>query len=101
MIGWMLAVVFTAGLVLLPDSARAAAQDFEQDFKRCLAELGHEARARGLATAIVAEVLAGIEYQPRVIELDRAQPEFTQTFAAYLRSRVTQDRVRRGRELLT
>lgn len=93
----MLAVLLAAGLVVLPESARATAKDFQT----CLAQLGHEARARGLAGEVVDEVLGGLEYQARVIELDRAQPEFSQTFAAYLRSRVTEDRVRRGRELLT
>jgi membrane-bound lytic murein transglycosylase B len=36
---------------------------------------------------------------PRVIELDRKQPEFTQTFWRYLDARVTEDRVERGRML--
>jgi membrane-bound lytic murein transglycosylase B len=36
----------------------------------------------------------------RVIELDRKQPEFTRTFWSYLRNRVTENRVERGREKL-
>jgi membrane-bound lytic murein transglycosylase B len=37
---------------------------------------------------------------PRVIELDRRQPEFTQTFWRYLDARVTEGRIKRGRQLL-
>lgn len=72
-----------------------------QAFAACLAGIGETARAAGVSDATVAEVLAAIEYQPRVIELDRRQPEFTQTFADYYGRRVTQNRVDRGRELLT
>lgn len=69
-------------------------------FAACLAGLGETARKAGVSDATVTEVLASIEYQPRVIELDRRQPEFTQTFADYYGRRVTQRRVDRGRELL-
>ncbi len=46
------------------------------------------------------DVLGALRYQSRVIELDRSQPEFRQSFSAYLRARVSDARVRRGRELL-
>lgn len=69
-------------------------------FAACLADIGTRARAAGVSDATVDQVLAAIEYQPRVIELDRRQPEFTQTFADYYARRVTQGRVDRGRELL-
>jgi membrane-bound lytic murein transglycosylase B len=36
----------------------------------------------------------------RVIELDRRQPEFTQTFWTYLRQRVNDQRIKRGQALL-
>jgi membrane-bound lytic murein transglycosylase B len=36
----------------------------------------------------------------RVIELDRRQPEFTQTFLNYLNARVTPERIARGRTML-
>jgi len=88
--------MFSAAVALLAEPARSAVRDFAA----CLDELGAEARARGLSVTLVDEVLAGLEYQPRVIELDRTQPEFSQTFSAYLGARVTEDRVRRGRELL-
>jgi membrane-bound lytic murein transglycosylase B len=86
----------TAEDVLSPTSAAAD----PEAFAACLAAIGETARSAGVSDATVAEVLAAIEYQPRVIELDRRQPEFTQTFADYYGRRVTQSRVDRGRELL-
>ena len=76
----------------------AVAQDTE--FSRCLSELKHTAKQQQLPAQIIDEVLAKLQPQPRVIELDRAQPEFTQTFAAYVNHRVTPRRVTRGRDLL-
>ena len=45
-------------------------------------------------------MLANLKQQTRVIELDRSQPEFTQTFADYFQQRVTAERIERGQELL-
>jgi len=97
-----LAAALAAGMAMGVESV-SADPDGSADpegFAACVAQLGDQARERGLPAESVDPVLAGLEYQARVIELDRAQPEFSQTFAAYLRTRVTDDRVRRGRELL-
>ena len=37
---------------------------------------------------------------PKVIALDRKQPEFTQTLEAYLRTRINQERIRTGRKMM-
>jgi membrane-bound lytic murein transglycosylase B len=71
----------------------------EAGFEACLADLQAQARSRGLAPWIVDELIPSLEQQPRVIELDRQQPEFVQTFERYFNARVTQQRVARGREL--
>lgn len=83
-------------LMLLPAWPAASVQA-EPDFSACLVDLQARARARGLPPRIVDEVLSGLVHQPRVLELDRAQPEFRQSFAAYMRSRVNQARIWRGR----
>ncbi len=72
----------------------------EEAFAGCVADLQRKARQQGLGPKIVDEVLGGVTFVPKVIELDRRQPEFTATFADYLNKRVTEDRVKRGRELL-
>ncbi len=76
----------------------ALAQDTE--FSRCISSLQLKAKQQGLPSRIIEEVLGELQPQPRVIELDRAQPEFTQTFAAYVNHRVTPQRVSRGQHLL-
>ena len=54
------------------------------DFAKCITDLRERARTERLPSWVVDEVMPGLSYQPRVIELDRSQPEFTQTFADYL-----------------
>lgn len=69
----------------------------EDDFSLCIAGLQDRARNEGHSQWVVGEVLAGLQPQIRVIELDRAQPEFVQTFADYLYRRVTSNRIEQGR----
>ncbi|MEE4637665.1 MAG: lytic murein transglycosylase [Wenzhouxiangella sp.] len=86
-------------LMLLMASAAAGADDGAQGFAACLDELAIVAREQGIPAELANRTLGALEFQPRVIELDRAQPEFQQTFAAYLRGRVTSARIERGRQL--
>jgi len=72
----------------------------EEDFARCLAGLAQQAAAAGLSDSTVNEVVPGLQQQPQVLRLDRAQPEFTQTFAQYLDRRVTQQRIQQGQRNL-
>ena len=70
------------------------------DFEAWLEGLKREARAAGISQATLETALAGLEPLERVIELDRRQPEFTQTFWTYLDKRVTPKRIERARSLL-
>ncbi|MDX1626215.1 MAG: lytic murein transglycosylase, partial [Wenzhouxiangellaceae bacterium] len=70
----------------------------DNGFTACLQRLSERAAGEGLGESI--GVLRELQYQPRVIELDRSQPEFRQSFAAYLRNRVTPARVATGRMML-
>ncbi len=72
----------------------------EDGFAMCVAGLQAQARAEGISAPIVDDVLGNVSYLPRVIELDRRQPEFTQTFADYFSRRVTPTRIEKGRALL-
>lgn len=97
---WCLIVLF----VVLTINNLAAANPVQLNashFADCIARLNTEARAHGISEATVAQVLSKAKFIPRVIELDRRQPEFTQTFADYFNARVNEDRVRRGKTLLT
>lgn len=76
----------------------AIAQDIQ--FKQCISEFQDRARNEKRSAWVVDKVLPGLKQQQRVIELDRSQPEFTQTFANYYYSRVTPERIQRGQQLL-
>ena len=76
----------------------AFAQD--GDFPACIDALKIRAREAGLNDTIINNVLAKVNFNPRVIELDRRQPELTDTFHDYLNKRVTAQRVEQGRNLM-
>ena len=69
-------------------------------FEACRAQLASAATAEGLDQTMVDSIVSQLAFLPRVIELDRSQPEFQQTFAAYLRGRVSSARVQQGRVLM-
>ena len=69
-------------------------------FSVCVEQLKSTARERGISEAVVERDLAAVNYVERVIELDRRQPEFSESFATYFERRVTEDRIVRGRKLL-
>lgn len=70
------------------------------EFAECVVRLKDTALERGISSAVVDRDLAMVSYVERVIELDRKQPEFSESFATYFERRVTQDRIVRGRALL-
>ncbi len=59
-----------------------------------------EAAAQGISSATLRRALGSVRRINRVVQLDRRQPEFTQTFWHYLDQRVTLVRIARGRQLL-
>lgn len=73
---------------------------YTEPFNECIAKIGVLAKAEGISEKTIQQVLSKAKYNQRVIELDRRQPEFTQTFANYFNSRINEERVQRGRELL-
>jgi membrane-bound lytic murein transglycosylase B len=70
-----------------------------QPFAAFLQEVRAEARAAGVSDATLNAAFAGVEPIPRVLELDRRQPEFTLSFAQYRERQVTAQRIERGRAL--
>lgn len=85
---------------MLASASSARADDGAEGFAACIDEIASAAKAEGIPATLADEVLSRLEFQARVIELDRAQPEFQQTFAAYLRGRVSSARIEQGRALL-
>jgi membrane-bound lytic murein transglycosylase B len=87
-------LALTLGLAVAPWPAGAAAS-----FAPWLEELRREARAAGIGAATLERALRGLEPLPRVIELDRKQPERRFTFAEYRERVVNATRIERGRRL--
>lgn len=67
-------------------------------FHAWLRAFAQEALAAGISQQTVDATLGRAQWLPRVVELDRAQPEFTRTPWAYLDSAVSPQRVAQGRE---
>lgn len=84
------------GALLVAGAGQAQTQPFAQ----WLDGLRQEAAAQGIHQATLDSALASIQPIPRVIELDRKQPEFTLTFRQYMDRVVPQARVDKGRAKL-
>lgn len=74
----------------------------ESAFRACVLNLQSNAAARGIPQNVVQRAFAGVTTaDAKVIELDRRQPEFLLTFWRYVGNSVTEDRIAKGRQLLT
>lgn len=83
-------------------SASVQAQDDATGFADYLQTLSRQARAAGVSQATIDSVIPGLTLNPRVIELDRQQPESKPNapipmFEPYRRQHVDADRINRGR----
>ncbi|MBL8660356.1 MAG: lytic murein transglycosylase [Rhodospirillales bacterium] len=90
-----------ASVADVPGPAADGAAVDNDDFANWLAEVRGEAARRGVSATLADAALSGITPLDRVLELDRRQPEFSQTFWQYLDKRVTEQRIERGRQMLT
>ncbi len=69
----------------------------DADFDAWVTALRAEATAQGISHEILDAALEGVTPIARIIELDRKQPEFTQTFAQYMEKRITTKLAEEGR----
>lgn len=69
-------------------------------FRVWLQGVRRDAQAQGVDGGTLDRALRGVEPIPRVLELDRSQPEFKLTWQQYLDLAVSEERIARGRELL-
>ena len=86
---------------LAPQAAPATdAAAHQQQFARWVAQFSTSARAAGIDAATLHSAFDGVRLLPRVIALDRAQPEFTRTVWDYLDNAVSAQRVAQGQDQL-
>jgi membrane-bound lytic murein transglycosylase B len=86
-------LALTAAFAALAPAAQGATQSFDA----FLDGVRTEARRAGVSQATLQRALSGLRANPRVLELDRRQPEFTQTWEQYRDARLSQTRIDGGR----
>lgn len=86
-------------LLLLVLITAAAAPAQAATFDQWLAGFKQEARAKGVSDSTINAAFVNVKFIPRVIELDRKQPEGTMSFAKYRSNVVNDQRVSTGRYL--
>ena len=96
---------FALIVAMLPLSAAWAQDDDASpinppDMHACKSRWQALAHEQGLSESTRSQLIPQLEYLPRVLELDRRQPEFSSTFGNYLNRRVTDARIEKGQALL-
>jgi len=91
----MLLVTLLSSLLL---SLPVLASD-DADFARWLVDFKQEARENGISDKTLDAAFVGVKPSPRVVELDRSQPETIQSFQDYFEKRVTPYRIELGRKM--
>ncbi len=81
---------------IVPLSAHA--ENVEADFGQWLQTLRQDALAAGISDKIFDDAFKKTQPIPRIIELDRKQPEFTWTFKKYLSRVVSEQRIKIGKK---
>lgn len=82
----------------LSADAAADADRRQKAFERWVTDFRTSASAAGIDEATLNVAFADVRYLPRVVELDRAQPEYTRTVWSYLDSAVSPLRIALGQD---
>jgi len=95
-------VAALVGCASAPSTTPAPTDEVEvqRSFARWIESFRSTARAAGIDEATLQVAFDDVHYLPRVVQLDRAQPEFTRTIWDYLDSAVSPQRVALGQEKL-
>ncbi len=94
----VIAVLISSYPVLAQDEAVQPVPD--PAFETWLEAVREEARERGISETTIGQALSDVTPIVRVIQRDRNQPEVKQTYARYLKSRVSEWRKTRGAQAL-
>ena len=86
-------ILFIAVVDISPSSVSA------QSFGQYLIFVREKAIEAGISESIINREFFELEPDPRVLALDRKQPEFVQTTEDYLKARLSDNRIRDGRKL--
>ena len=70
----------------------------QSDFQACLQTIKADAMRQGVPAAIADRAFQGLTPDQKVVDLDSRQPEFSLTYAKYVGSAVTPDRIVKGQQ---
>jgi membrane-bound lytic murein transglycosylase B len=87
-------------LIIMLLGSKLVLAEGDATFTAWVEALKAEARQKNISEKTIESTFENAEYLPRVIVLDRAQPEFISTFFNYIQKRVTRARVEAGRQKL-
>lgn len=89
--------IFLGCFLIISINARAYDAD---DFAAWLQAFKQEAKAANISSKTIKATFKNTKYLPRVIVLDRGQPEFITPFLSYIDKRVTPSKIAYGRAML-
>ena len=87
-------------LVLPLTSMAAHSEVANENFTQCKTNIKQRAIYEGFSPFITDDIVDELSEIKRVVELDKRQPEFTQTFEQYIKARVTNYHVKTGKKKL-
>ena len=82
-------IIFAVPVLAATGTVGGLAKATEGDFSAFLAGVRRDALARGIRASTVDAAFRNVQFLPRVVELDRKQPERTMTFTQYIAKVVT------------
>ncbi|TXL72830.1 lytic murein transglycosylase [Vineibacter terrae] len=94
----LLRPIALAGCLLAVASVPAMAQS--GDFRACLDAIRDTAVGQGVPQGTADQALRTVTPDPRVLELDGRQPEFTLTLGRYLANAISAERIAKGQQML-
>jgi len=92
-------LILLSSISILTHAKTADPLPSEADFQKWLQQFKPHAIAAGVSPQTVTQAFSQIHLNYKVLELDRRQPEFTQTFWGYFNRAVTPWRVQQGQKL--
>ena len=87
-------------VLLAATTALASPAAAQNGFQDCLQNIRAEALRQGVPVPTIDTAFRGLTPDPKVVDLDSRQPEFTLTYGKYIANAITPDRVAKGQQKL-
>jgi membrane-bound lytic murein transglycosylase B len=87
-------------LLLAATTALASPAVAQNDFQDCLQTIRAEALRQSVPTPVIDTAFRGLTPDPKVIDLDSRQPEFSLTYGKYVANMISADRIAKGQQKL-